>query len=119
MGPKATGPIYWINCPDCGRVVEFMVSTDFVDMAPHDELAFHGAEFLLAQPGRSYIAYAWNLFGKIGVRDMTAGRYGFRWLDLATGRAVTETDVDVGGGDEAWVRPPGIGREMVVYIWRQ
>jgi len=104
---------------DCGRLVEFMVSAGFADMAPHDELAFEGTEFLLARPGKSYVAYAGNRVGRIGVRGMTAGRYGFRWLDLASGHEVSETDVEVASGAVAWMPPPGIGPEIVVYIWRQ
>ena len=73
---------------------------------------------MLAQPGSSYIAYAPELRGKIGLKDMRAGKYEFRWLDCVTGKEVTQTKVSVGAGDQSWSKPSGIGSELAIYIRR-
>jgi hypothetical protein len=101
---------------DCGRLVAFMESTNFNEMAPHDELASGGTQYVMAMPGNSYIAYASNLSGDIGLTGMTAGSYDFLWLDIPTGNAVTRDRVGVGAGDQSWTPPDGIGSELAVYI---
>ena len=103
---------------DCGRLVRFFEATNFSEMAPHDELAGGGTEYVLARPGDSYIAYASDLSGEIGLKEMTAGTYGFRWLDCATGRELVQREVDVEAGDRTWERPEGIGGEVAVYVRR-
>jgi hypothetical protein len=75
---------------DCGRLVRFFESTDFQQMSPHDELAFAGTQYVLARPGRSYIAYASQLQGKIGLKNMPSGVYKFRWFDCAKLQKKTE-----------------------------
>jgi hypothetical protein len=103
---------------DCGRLVRFFESTDFNQMSPHDELGFAGTQYVLARPGRSYIAYASKLQGKIGLKNIAAGVYKFRWFDCATGSEVTKENVTVAGGDQSWEKPGGIGGELAVYIKR-
>jgi hypothetical protein len=103
---------------DCGRLVRFFESTDFYQMAPHDELAFGGTEYVLARPGDSYIAYASNLSGQIGLRQMMQGSYDLKWYDVATGGEVRQRGVAVSAGDRAWSRPPGIGSELALYVKR-
>jgi hypothetical protein len=103
---------------DCGRLVRFFESTNFYEMSPHDELRYGGTEYVLAQPGRSYIAYASELNGKIGLRDMSRGRYDFRWFDCATGKEVLQSGVTVAAGDQMWYKPAGISNELAVYIKR-
>ncbi|TET37104.1 MAG: hypothetical protein E3J72_06610 [Planctomycetota bacterium] len=103
---------------DCGRLVSFMESTNFNEMAPHDELAHGGTQYVLAKPGDSYIAYASSLAGEIGLKSMTAGTYYFKWFDCATGTAVEQNDVTVNSGDQTWTTPGGIGAEVAVYINR-
>ncbi len=78
---------------DCGRLAAFMESTDFDTMAPRDDLAFAGTQYVLANPGQSYIAHAANLAGQIGLRGMTAGTHTLRWLDIPTGTEVIQTNV--------------------------
>lgn len=46
---------------DCGCLVHFFESIDFQQMSPHDELGFGGTQYVLARPGRSYIAYSSQL----------------------------------------------------------
>jgi CubicO group peptidase (beta-lactamase class C family) len=103
---------------DCGRLVRFFEFTNFNEMSPHDELKYGDAEYVLAQPGVSYIAYTPALRGKIGLRDMTAGNYDFHWLDCATGKQVLQSQVTVAAGDQTWSKPAGIGDEVAVYIKR-
>ena len=103
---------------DCGRLVRFMESTNFTDMAPHDELRFEGTQYVLARPGKSYIAYASALSGKVGLKGLKAGRYTLRWFDCANGKSVTQEGIRVKAGDRAWSKPSGIGREVAVYVRR-
>jgi hypothetical protein len=103
---------------DCGRLVRFFESTDFQQMSPHDELGFAGVQYVLARPGRSYIAYASQLKGKIGLKNMQSGVYKFCWFDCATGGEVTEENVTVAHGDQSWDKPNNIGNELAVYIER-
>jgi hypothetical protein len=101
---------------DCGRLVSFMEATRFPTMAPHDELAFGGTEYVLARPGEVYIAYASNLSGSLGIKDVTAGEYDFLWFDCVTGTTVEQSAVPLGGGDQAWPTPAGLGTELAVFI---
>lgn len=103
---------------DCGRLVSFMETTNFTEMAPRDDLASDGTEYVLARPGNSYIAYASNLSGKIGLKDMTAGTYTFKWYDVTNGSTDVQENVNVGSGNQSWSKPSGIGSELVVYIER-
>ncbi|MCI0439991.1 MAG: PKD domain-containing protein, partial [Chloroflexi bacterium] len=103
---------------DAGRLVEFMESTSFNEMAPHDELAFGGTQYVLANPGQSYIAYASALSGNIGLKGMTAGSYDFTWFDATSGATVVQSGVSVSAGDRTWGKPAGIGNELAVYIKR-
>ncbi len=102
---------------DLGRLRSFMESTNFNEMAPHDELAFSGTEYVLASPGDSYIAYSSDLASDdIGLRDMPAGNYDFRWYDAISGATVVQNNVAVGAGDQSWNKPNGIGNEVAVHI---
>jgi CubicO group peptidase (beta-lactamase class C family) len=104
---------------DQGRLVRFFESTNVNEMAPHDELHFAGTEYVLANPGKSYIAYASNLSGEIGLRDMSTGTYDFAWFDIKNGTSVRQIGVRVAAGNQIWASPAGIGQELVVYIRRQ
>jgi hypothetical protein len=102
---------------DLGRLVRFMESTNFNKMAPHDELRFANTEYVLASPGDSYIAYSSGSSGaEIGLRNMVAGRYDFRWYDPVDGTTVVQNDVAVTDGDQSWQKPSGMGNEIVVHI---
>ena len=103
---------------DCGRLVRFMESTNFNRMAPHNELRHGTTEYVVALPGDSYIAYASNLSGKIGLRGMIAGLYDFLWYDPTNGTTVPQTKVSVAAGNQAWDKPDRIGREVAVHIKR-
>jgi hypothetical protein len=103
---------------DCGRLVRFMESTDFDRMAPRDDLAYGGTEYVLALPGESYIAYSSSLSGRIGLKGMLAGVYDFSWYDPTSGATVREMNVSVAAGHQVWQKPTRIGREVAVYIKR-
>ena len=103
---------------DCGRLVRFFESTDFQQMSPHDELGFSGTQYVLARLGESYIVYASRLQGKIGLKNMQAGVYKFRWFDCASSSDVVKENVTVAGGDQNWDKPGHLGSELAVYIER-
>ena len=103
---------------DCGNLVRFMESTDFSEMSPHDELKLGATEYVLAKPGYSYIAYTSNAAGLVGLKEMAAGTYEFRWLDCATGEMVIQPHVEVRKGDQSWPKPRSIGGELAVHIRR-
>jgi hypothetical protein len=71
----------------------------------------------LAQPGSSYIAYAPELSGEIGLKGMRSGTYKLQWFDCATGKGVLQSQT-VAAGDQTWSKPAGIGDEVAVYIRR-
>jgi hypothetical protein len=101
---------------DCGRLVRFFESTDFAAMAPHDDLAHSATQYVLARPGRSYIAYSAAATGPLGLKAMTAGTYTLTWLDCASGRRVVQAGVAVPDGDQAWAPPTGLGGEVALYV---
>ena len=75
-----------------------------------------GSSASIADPGRSYIVYASNLKGNIGLKAIEQGRYQLRWLDCATGKTVIEKSVRVAAGDQSWAKPVGIGNEVALYM---
>ena len=103
---------------DCGYLVRFLQGVQLQGMAPRDELAHAGTDYVLAKPGDRYVAYAADAAGQIGLKDMTAGRYRFDWCDCASGKRVLQTSVTVAEGDSAWKAPAGFGREVAVYLRR-
>jgi len=100
----------------CGHLVGFFESTNFNEMALHDELRHGGTEYVLARPGDSYIAYASNLAGDLGIKDMIAGTYAFSWIDAATGTVIRQDRVVVEAGSQTWNRPAAVGDELAVWI---
>ncbi len=103
---------------DCGRMVRFFESTNFNDMAPHDELKYGSAEYVLAQPGESYIVYSSKRQGNIGLKNIAEGTYSFQWFDCVDGKNFMHTNVKVKTGKHTWQKPEGFGVEIAVYINR-
>ena len=101
----------------CRILQKFFESTDFWTMAPHDELAIAGTQWILADPRRSAIAYAQKLKGKMGIRDLPAARYSLTWVDCASG-VRREATSDHGGGDASFSRPEGIGPWCALWLRR-
>lgn len=123
MGGAYVMPIQWdiASTPidelqDCGKIVSFMEKTDFNTMAPHDELAYAGSKYVLANPGKSYIAYASVLRGNIGIKNMQSGIYDLKWMDIPSGTMVNEMKINLVEGDKTFEVPENIGNELVVYI---
>jgi len=101
---------------DCGRLVRFFESTDFPSLSPHDELAAGSVRYVLARPGRSYIAYSPDASRPLGIKQMPAGTYDMRWFDCVTGRQLTRRSVKIQAGDNSWQRPDGFGPEVALYL---
>jgi len=113
-----------INTPrsdleDLGRLAEFMESTDFPAMAPMNELATAATLYVLANPGRSYIAYGHGLTADdaLGLRDLSSGSYALRWFDPANGRDTME-QIELPGGDHKFPLPDGWQGEAALHLTR-
>ncbi|MGH7128556.1 MAG: DUF4038 domain-containing protein, partial [Planctomycetaceae bacterium] len=102
----------------CRHLQEFFESTDFWTMTSHDELAHAGTKYVLADPGRSYIAYADRPASQLGLKNLPAGRYAVTWLDCRTGRTSTLDQQMDQAGDHAFAKPPEIGDECAAWIRR-
>ena len=103
----------------CRFLQEFFEASDFYTMSPHDELKHDGTRYVLADPGRSYIAYADDLSGKMGIKDLPAGEFAVTWMDCRTGRTVaSDSEVSSRDGDRSFDTPAEIGRECVAWIRR-
>ncbi len=100
---------------DLGRLRRFMEASDFPSMEPRDDLARDGTEYVLAELGKSFILYASQGTGPLGIGDLVAGTYRLSWLDTATGHEVSQDDVALSAGPVALGRPAGIGPEAAVY----
>ncbi|MEM9058192.1 MAG: DUF4038 domain-containing protein, partial [Pseudomonadota bacterium] len=110
-----------INTPasdleDLGRLRNFFEATDFDLMAPRDDLAHAETDWLLANPGTSYIAYGQSVDNALGVEALPASSFELRWLDTASGATQTQADVAVGGGDSSFTKPAGFGDEVALYV---
>jgi len=103
---------------DCGRLVQFMESTNFNTMEPRDDLAHGGTDYVLANPADTFILYAADLAGDLGVRDIDTGTYDFRWFDAVDGTTVDQSDIAVSAGDRTWAKPAEIGDQLAVWIRR-
>ena len=101
----------------CRILQEFFERTDFYAMAQRNDLAFEGTDYVLANETlNSFIAYASNLSGDIGVRNMSAGLYELRWVDAVTGRKVIQSGIDVSDGAHRFSKPPALGNHIAVWL---
>jgi len=100
---------------DCDILTEFMEATDFHRMRPDNSLAAGGTKYLLAQSGVSYIAYADDLQGKIGMKNMAAGEYELTWLDIPVGKII-KSKTTIRAGTNQFTPPPGCGAEVAVWV---
>ena len=103
---------------DCGRLVRFFEGTDVHRMAPHDELAAGDTQYVLANSGASYIAYASQRQGAMALRSLPCGAYDMTWLDIATGTTVQQTRQTLAGDTPSLMAPAGFGGEVAVYLRR-
>jgi CubicO group peptidase (beta-lactamase class C family) len=100
----------------CRHLQRFFEATDVPTMAPHDELAHAGTKYVLADPGRSYIAYALEPAATLGVKALPAGRCEVTWLDCRTGRTGSQLMTISTAGDRAFAKPADIGDECAAWI---
>ncbi|MBM3498865.1 MAG: DUF4038 domain-containing protein [Armatimonadetes bacterium] len=101
----------------CGRLVRFLEGTDWARLTPHDELARGATRYVLADPGRSYVAYA-PVAGEVGLAGLQAGTYSLTWMDCATGGMAHVPVAGVGDGETAWWRPGTVGGEAALHMQR-
>lgn len=104
--------------PADGLIARFMEQTDFHTMKPTDTLAAGSTKWVLANPGRSYIAYTYDYKRAMGIRNMTAGYYTLMWFDAVMGQTVTRNNVFITMGDAEWQKPDSMGKEIALYIHR-
>lgn len=100
----------------CGHLVRFMEATPLAELAPHDELARGDTEYVLAAPGRAWVAWSGRRSGAMGVGELPAGAVALTWLDCATGAIVVQPRVPCAGGDATWPAPEEIGSEAALYV---
>ena len=101
-----------------GRIAKFMEQTDFHTMKPSDTLAAASTKWVLANPGRSYIAYTYDYEHAMGIKNMTAGYYTLMWFDTVTGETITRYGVSVTTGDAEWRKPDSMGKEIALHVHR-
>jgi hypothetical protein len=100
----------------CRSMQQFFEAADFWTMAPHDELAHADTKYVLADPGRSYIAYADDAKRQLGIRGLPAGRCSVDWLDCKTGRTLSQRHILIPHGDRAFNKPDEFGPECAAWI---
>ena len=111
----ATTPIEELQ--RCRYLQRFFEDADFFRLSPHDELAHGGTKWVLAEPGASYIAYAEDLNGQLGLKQMEAGQYRLTWLDCASGRRAGQS-LSLPAGDQTFEKPKPIGNWCALWITR-
>ncbi len=103
---------------DDALISRFMAQTDFYAMYTQDELAAGSTNWVLANPGVSYIAYSYAANEAMGLNDLPAGRYDLLWFDPTSGRQISQKSVSSKAGTATWLKPPGFDHEVALYIKR-
>ena len=98
----------------CGRLVGFMEATRFNEAVPADGLARGDTDYVLAEPGRVYIAYG-DGGSCLGV-SVLAGEYRVRWYDPVDGGWTDEGLQALATGDRMFAKPGAIGAEAALYL---
>ena len=93
----------------CRILQHFFERTHFNTMEPHDDLAIGETQWVLANPGNSYIAYSENLSRAMSIQGISPGNYQVEWIDCTTGILVRE-DKKITAVDQAFKRPKLIGK---------
>lgn len=101
---------------DDGRIREFMEQTDFYRMRSADQLAAGSTQWVLANPGKSYIGYTYEYRDGMGFQELPAGTYDLLWFDTISGREVRQTKVKVTAGKVTWPKPAGLSDEIALYL---
>ncbi|MEM7249354.1 MAG: thrombospondin type 3 repeat-containing protein [Acidobacteriota bacterium] len=100
----------------CRIQSEFIESTDFNRMRPHDELSMDANHMVMANPGESYLVYRFGDDRDMGLRDMPETLFDLRWLNPVTGEEVVQEVVAVPAGDNLWTPPAHYGQEVVLSV---
>jgi hypothetical protein len=100
----------------CRHLQRFFEQTDFFTMSSHDELGHDGTQYVLADPGRSYIAYANAPGVPLGLTSLPAGRCEALWVDCLAGQTARESRTLASGGDQSFSRPSATGAECAAWI---
>jgi CubicO group peptidase (beta-lactamase class C family) len=100
----------------CRILQRFFESTDFHAMSPHDELKHTETSYVLADPGRSYLAYGENVATELGVSRLPVGKCTVTWLDCVTGRTMTEQHQFSAPGARSFRKPAQLGSECAIWI---
>jgi hypothetical protein len=102
----------------CRTLQAFFEASDFYTMSPHDELKHGETKHVLADPGRSYIAYGDSVNTVLGVKGLEAGDYEITWLDCISGERRSMAQKIAKAGDVPFKKPEGFGRECAAWIRR-
>lgn len=102
-----------------GYLARFMEQTDFYRMKPRADLAAGSTRWVLANPGRSYIAYTYDYSGPMGIKGLPGGRYDLLWVDTVNGRMERRENVDLPPGEPSLAKPDGFSDEVAVYLKRR
>ena len=78
-------------------------------MKPHDELAAGSTQWVLADPGKAYIAYTYEYDGPTGVKDLPLGSYQLLWLDTVDGSEIVQAVRAASTRDVTWKKPESMG----------
>jgi hypothetical protein len=100
----------------CRHLQRFFEQTDFFTMEPNDGLKHAGTKYVLADAGRSYIAYSDTAGAPLGLKDLPAGACEITWVDCQKGQTSSERLTLTGRGDRVFRRPAGFGAECAAWI---
>ncbi len=78
-----------------GLISTFMEKTDHQNMEPRNDLKYADTNWVLANPGISYIMYSYDCGWGVGLKHMIDGVYKLVWMDTATGHTVTQYNIAV------------------------
>ncbi len=99
----------------CGHLVRFMEATRFNEAAPRDDLAAGETNYVLANPGRLYIAYT-EVGNDLGV-VMAPGNYVVRWYDPASGAWIDQgTRGVLVTGVQTYAKPGTLSNDAALYL---
>jgi hypothetical protein len=100
----------------CRHLQRFFEQTDFFTMEPADGLKRAGTKYVLADAGRSYLAYSDTPGAALGLRELPAGACEITWIDCVTGRTQSERHTLAAPGDREFQRPAQMGAECAAWI---
>jgi CubicO group peptidase (beta-lactamase class C family) len=100
----------------CRHLQTFFERTEFWTLAPHDELRHGDTKYVLANPGRSYIAYGNQVQDNLGLKGLPALEYAVHWLDCRSGKTADVIQVVASAGDATFARPAGFGSQCAAWI---